>query len=173
MQARALLFWCLYCFIFPVQWLLSKSFCHTDIWQGDPQKIPKAVLHQLCQRSSWEAPKFNKVLGKDNGFCYAVSVLRKSSGRGKSRKAGGLTTLELPDQLEAFGSAEVLNPVSTKYTISFLAFDGHFFLMNIFGRLCCCQFSMIAWFDISWSSVLLKHCVESLCPHVLHHWAHI
>ncbi|XP_034701213.1 DExH-box ATP-dependent RNA helicase DExH7, chloroplastic isoform X2 [Vitis riparia] len=77
------------------------------IWKkGDPQKIPKAVLHQLCQRSGWEAPKFNKVLGKENGFCYAVSVLRKSTGRGKSRKAGGLTTLELPDQLEAFESAE-------------------------------------------------------------------
>uniref|UniRef100_F6HK50 RNA helicase n=1 Tax=Vitis vinifera TaxID=29760 RepID=F6HK50_VITVI len=77
------------------------------IWKkGDPQKIPKAVLHQLCQRSGWEAPKLNKVLGKENGFCYAVSVLRKSTGRGKSRKAGGLTTLELPDQLEAFESAE-------------------------------------------------------------------
>ncbi|RVW70958.1 DExH-box ATP-dependent RNA helicase DExH4, chloroplastic [Vitis vinifera] len=50
------------------------------------------------QQSAW----------KRNGFCYAVSVLRKSTGRGKSRKAGGLTTLELPDQLEAFESAEVM-----------------------------------------------------------------
>ncbi|KAK9286820.1 hypothetical protein L1049_015225 [Liquidambar formosana] len=77
------------------------------IWKkGDPQKIPKAVLHQLCQRSGWDAPKFNKVLGKENGFSYAVSILRKASGRGKSRKAGGLITLQLPDWDETFESAE-------------------------------------------------------------------
>ena len=68
------------------------------------------------------------MLGKENGFCYAVSVLRKSTGRGKSRKAGGLTTLELPDQLEAFESAEVLTPVPIQYTCSFPAFDDHFSL---------------------------------------------
>ncbi|TXG53796.1 hypothetical protein EZV62_019052 [Acer yangbiense] len=77
------------------------------IWKkGEPQKIPKAVLHQLCQRSGWEAPKFNKILGKANSFSYAVSVLRKASGRGKSRKAGGLITLQLPDQNQTFESAE-------------------------------------------------------------------
>ncbi|KAL4654864.1 hypothetical protein ACB092_01G411400 [Castanea dentata] len=77
------------------------------IWKkGDPQKIPKAVLHQLCQRSGWEAPKFNKVHSKGNSFSYTVSVLRKASGRGKSRKAGGLITLQLPNQDETFESAE-------------------------------------------------------------------
>ncbi|KAL5787272.1 hypothetical protein ACOSP7_004221 [Xanthoceras sorbifolium] len=77
------------------------------IWKkGEPQKIPKAVLHQLCQRSGWEAPKFNKVIGKANSFSYAVSVLRKASGRGKSRKAGGLITLQLPDLNQTFESAE-------------------------------------------------------------------
>ncbi|XP_021285972.1 DExH-box ATP-dependent RNA helicase DExH7, chloroplastic isoform X1 [Herrania umbratica] len=77
------------------------------IWKkGEPKKIPKAVLHQLCQRSGWEAPKFNKMPGKGKTFAYSVSVLRKASGRGKSRKAGGLITLQLPDEQEAFESAE-------------------------------------------------------------------
>ncbi|KAJ4717401.1 putative ATP-dependent RNA helicase [Melia azedarach] len=77
------------------------------IWKkGEPQKIPKAVLHQLCQRSGWEAPKFNKIFGKEKSFSYAVSVLRKASGRGKSRKAGGLITLQLPEQGENYESVE-------------------------------------------------------------------
>ncbi|KAJ6711302.1 hypothetical protein OIU79_007701 [Salix purpurea] len=80
------------------------------IWKkGDPQKIPKAILHQLCQKSGWEAPKFNKVLERELGFFYAVSILRKASGRGKSRKAGGLITLQLPDKDATFESAEVLS----------------------------------------------------------------
>ncbi|KAK2966090.1 hypothetical protein RJ640_025586 [Escallonia rubra] len=77
------------------------------IWRkGDPQKIPKAVLHQLCQKSGWEAPKYNKMLGKGHGSSYTVSVLRKASGRGKSRKAGGLVTVQLPSLDETFESAE-------------------------------------------------------------------
>ncbi|XP_061363539.1 DExH-box ATP-dependent RNA helicase DExH7, chloroplastic isoform X2 [Gastrolobium bilobum] len=77
------------------------------IWKkGDPLKIPKAVLHQLCQKSGWEAPKFIKILGRGKCFSYTVSILRKASGRGKNRKAGGLVTLQLPDQSEIFESAE-------------------------------------------------------------------
>ncbi|KAK5841973.1 DExH-box ATP-dependent RNA helicase DExH7, chloroplastic [Gossypium arboreum] len=77
------------------------------IWKkGESKKIPKAVLHQLCQRSGWEAPKFDKMPAKGKIFAYSVSVLRKASGRGKSRKAGGLTTLQLPNEQEAFESAE-------------------------------------------------------------------
>ncbi|OVA04113.1 Helicase [Macleaya cordata] len=77
------------------------------IWKkGDPQRIPKAVLHQLCQRLGWEAPKFNKLPGKVGGYSYAISVLRTASGRGKSRKVGGLITLQLPEQDESFESAE-------------------------------------------------------------------
>ncbi|XP_022136497.1 DExH-box ATP-dependent RNA helicase DExH7, chloroplastic isoform X2 [Momordica charantia] len=77
------------------------------IWKkGDPLKIPKAVLHQLCQKAGWDAPKFNKIHGKENNFFYAVNVLRKASGRGKNRKAGGLITLQLPDEDEIFESAE-------------------------------------------------------------------
>uniref|UniRef100_A0A7N0SWU3 RNA helicase n=1 Tax=Kalanchoe fedtschenkoi TaxID=63787 RepID=A0A7N0SWU3_KALFE len=73
---------------------------------GDPPRIPKAVLQQLCQRSEWDAPKFNKVRGKGSIYFYTVSILKKASGRGKSRKAGGLITLQLPDQDTAFESAE-------------------------------------------------------------------
>uniref|UniRef100_A0A2P2MK53 RNA helicase n=1 Tax=Rhizophora mucronata TaxID=61149 RepID=A0A2P2MK53_RHIMU len=77
------------------------------IWKkGDPKKIPKAVLHQLCQKSGWEAPKFSKVLERGKGYVYAVSILRKACGRGKNRKAGGLITVQLPDQNETFESAE-------------------------------------------------------------------
>ncbi|XP_042513842.1 DExH-box ATP-dependent RNA helicase DExH7, chloroplastic-like [Macadamia integrifolia] len=77
------------------------------IWKrGDPPKIPKAVLHQLCQKFGWEAPKFNKLPGKVGRFSYAVSVLRTASGRGKGRKPGGLITLQLPIQDEASESAE-------------------------------------------------------------------
>ncbi|XP_030504480.2 DExH-box ATP-dependent RNA helicase DExH7, chloroplastic isoform X1 [Cannabis sativa] len=85
------------------------------IWKkGDPQKIPKAFLHQLCQRSGWEAPNFNKVHGKGNSFSYTVSVLRKASGRGKSRKAGGLVTLQLPGEGDTFDSVEnAQNAVAT------------------------------------------------------------
>ncbi|KAJ9552389.1 hypothetical protein OSB04_016434 [Centaurea solstitialis] len=77
------------------------------IWKkGDPLKIPKAILHQLCQRSGWEAPKYNKVQGTGDGCSYTISVIRKASGRGKSRKGGGLTTLQLPTPGETFETAE-------------------------------------------------------------------
>ncbi|KAL0357191.1 UNVERIFIED_CONTAM: DExH-box ATP-dependent RNA helicase DExH7, chloroplastic [Sesamum calycinum] len=77
------------------------------IWKkGDPKKIPKAFLHQLCQRSGWEAPKYDKVSGKGHNSGYSISILRKASGRGKSRKAGGLTTIQLPSQDESFNTPE-------------------------------------------------------------------
>lgn len=77
------------------------------IWKkGDPLKVPKAILHQLCQRSGWEAPEYSKVQGTRDGFSYTVSVIRKASGRGKNRKVGGLTTLQLPTPGETFENAE-------------------------------------------------------------------
>ncbi|CAN8244837.1 unnamed protein product [Cochlearia groenlandica] len=77
------------------------------IWKkGEAQKTPKAFLHQLCQRSGWDAPKFNKVAGEGRNFSYTVSIVRKASGRGKSRQAGGLVTLQLPHQDEEFESIE-------------------------------------------------------------------
>ncbi|XP_028086620.1 DExH-box ATP-dependent RNA helicase DExH7, chloroplastic-like isoform X1 [Camellia sinensis] len=84
----------------------SESWEDDAVDEGDPQRIPKAVLQQLCQKSGWEAPKYNKVLGKENNSSYAISILRKASGRGKSRKAGGLVTLQLPSQDETSESAE-------------------------------------------------------------------
>ncbi|XP_072970121.1 DExH-box ATP-dependent RNA helicase DExH7, chloroplastic isoform X2 [Typha angustifolia] len=91
---------------------LHNKFGHTlgnidEIWKkGDSGKLPKAVLQKLCQRLSWEAPKYSKLSEKDDKFTYAVRILRGTTGRGKSRKAGGLTTIQLPDQEEAFGSVE-------------------------------------------------------------------
>ncbi|KAL6494488.1 hypothetical protein OROGR_031288 [Orobanche gracilis] len=79
------------------------------VWKkGDPSKIPKAVLHQLCQRSGWEAPKYNKLLEKEQNSGYSISILRKASGRGKNRKAGGLLTIQLPSEDEYFFTHEDL-----------------------------------------------------------------
>lgn len=77
------------------------------ISQGESGRIPKAVLQKLCQRLGWEAPKYSKLSEKDNKFVYAVSILRGASGRGKSRNAGGFTTIQLPDHDETFEAIEV------------------------------------------------------------------
>ncbi|XP_019058918.1 PREDICTED: DExH-box ATP-dependent RNA helicase DExH7, chloroplastic isoform X2 [Tarenaya hassleriana] len=77
------------------------------IWKkGESRRIPKAFLHQLCQRSGWEAPKFNKVVEEGRSFSYIASILRKATGRGKSRQAGGLVSLRLPGKDEIFESTE-------------------------------------------------------------------
>ncbi|KAI5414339.1 hypothetical protein KIW84_040007 [Lathyrus oleraceus] len=105
--------------------LSEKNLDKLDgIWKkGDPQKVPKAILHQLCQKSGWEAPKFNKILGRGKSFSYTVSILRKASGRGKNRKAGGLVTLKLPDQNEIFQSAEDAQNKVAAYALSQLFSD--------------------------------------------------
>lgn len=78
-----------------------------DIWKkGDSGKMPKAVLQKFCQKLGWEAPKYSKISEKDGKFTYAVDVLRGSTGRGKSRKAGGLTKIQLPEQDEEYVSVE-------------------------------------------------------------------
>ena len=69
--------------------------------------MPKAVLQHFCHKSGWEAPKYNKVLGKENNSSYAVSMMPKANGRGKSRKAGGLVTLQLPSHVQPLESPEV------------------------------------------------------------------
>ncbi|XP_075476318.1 DExH-box ATP-dependent RNA helicase DExH7, chloroplastic isoform X3 [Primulina tabacum] len=91
------------------------------IWKkGDLPKIPKAVLHQLCQRSEWEAPKYEKILGEGHKSGYSVSILRKASGRGKSRKAGGLTTIQLPNQDETFNTPEDAQNRVAAYALHYL-----------------------------------------------------
>uniref|UniRef100_A0A0E0P9C1 Probable ATP-dependent RNA helicase spindle-E n=1 Tax=Oryza rufipogon TaxID=4529 RepID=A0A0E0P9C1_ORYRU len=78
-----------------------------DIWKkGDSGKMPKAVLQKFCQKLGWEAPKYSKISEKDRKFIYAVNVLRGSTGRGKSRKAGGLTKVELTEQDKEYASVE-------------------------------------------------------------------
>ncbi|XP_034601824.1 DExH-box ATP-dependent RNA helicase DExH7, chloroplastic isoform X2 [Setaria viridis] len=78
-----------------------------DIWKkGDSGKMPKAVLQKFCQRLGWEAPKYSKISEKNGKFVYAVNVLRGATGRGKSRKAGGLTKIQLPEIDEEYGSVE-------------------------------------------------------------------
>ncbi|XP_062225671.1 DExH-box ATP-dependent RNA helicase DExH7, chloroplastic isoform X2 [Phragmites australis] len=78
-----------------------------DIWKkGDSGKMPKAILQKFCQKLGWEAPKYSKISEKDGKFVYAVNVLRGATGRGKSRKAGGLTKILLPELDEEYGSVE-------------------------------------------------------------------
>ncbi|EFH64483.1 helicase domain-containing protein [Arabidopsis lyrata subsp. lyrata] len=84
----------------------EKNLTKLKVLQGEAQKIPKALLHQLCQRAGWVAPKFNKVTGEGSNFSYTISVMRKSSGFGKSRQAGGLVTIQLPHQVEDFESIQ-------------------------------------------------------------------
>ncbi|KAF6147856.1 hypothetical protein GIB67_014436 [Kingdonia uniflora] len=97
--------------------------------KGDSRKIPKAVLHQLCQSLGWEAPKFNRVPGTEDRFNYIISILRTSSGRGKSRKAGGLITLQLPDQDQSFESAEDAQNMVAAFTLSHLFPELHIDLL--------------------------------------------
>ncbi|WOL11159.1 DExH-box ATP-dependent RNA helicase DExH7, chloroplastic isoform X3 [Canna indica] len=78
-----------------------------EIWmKGDSGRIPKAVLQKLCQKLGWEPPKYTKLSGKEDKFLYAVSILRTASGRGKSRKAGGLVSIQLPNDGESSESVE-------------------------------------------------------------------
>ncbi|XP_042415652.1 DExH-box ATP-dependent RNA helicase DExH7, chloroplastic-like isoform X3 [Zingiber officinale] len=78
-----------------------------DIWmKGDSRKIPKAVLQKLCQKLGWEPPKYAKLSGKEDKFQYSVSILRTARGRGKSRKAGGLISIQFPDNGESSKSVE-------------------------------------------------------------------
>ncbi|KAK3144746.1 hypothetical protein QOZ80_4AG0317290 [Eleusine coracana subsp. coracana] len=78
-----------------------------DIWKkGDSGKMPKAILQKFCQKLGWEAPKYSKLSEKNGKFVYAVNVLRGATGRGKSRKAGGLTKIQLPELDEEYGSVE-------------------------------------------------------------------
>ncbi|KAF6151556.1 hypothetical protein GIB67_021742, partial [Kingdonia uniflora] len=97
--------------------------------KGDSRKIPKAVLHQLCQSLGWEAPKFNRVPGTKDRFNYTISIFRTSSGRGKSRKDGGLITLQLPDQDQSFEFAEDAQNMVAAFTLSHLFPELHIDLL--------------------------------------------
>ncbi|KAB1225897.1 ATP-dependent RNA helicase DHX36 [Morella rubra] len=81
------------------QYVEQQQEDESTTWEDD-------ALDKGSIEKGGKPPKFNKMIGKENSFSYAVSVLRQASGRGKSRKAGGLITLQLPDQDETFESAE-------------------------------------------------------------------
>jgi len=70
--------------------------------------MPKAVLQKFCQKLGWEAPKYNKISERDGKFVYSVDVLRGATGRGKSRKAGGLMKIQLPELDEEYGFVQVI-----------------------------------------------------------------
>jgi len=77
--------------------------------------MPKAVLQKFCQKLGWEAPKYNKISERDGKFVYSVDVLRGAAGRGKSRKAGGLTKIQLPELDEEYGFVQVTTFSVTLY----------------------------------------------------------
>ncbi|KAM6598187.1 hypothetical protein CsatA_008711 [Cannabis sativa] len=73
-------------------------------------------VQKLQQKEKMREMLSDKNLEKlaGNSFSYTVSVLRKASGRGKSRKAGGLVTLQLPGEGDTFDSVEnAQNAVAT------------------------------------------------------------
>jgi len=57
--------------------------------------------------------------------------LRKATGRGKNRKAGGLVTLQLPDQNETVESAEVSHPEACHLHASVVTEDFFGYLSGI------------------------------------------
>ncbi|KAF6134841.1 hypothetical protein GIB67_002242 [Kingdonia uniflora] len=87
--------------------------------KGDSRKIPKAVLHQLCQSLGWEAPKFNRVPGIEDRFNYTISILRTSSGREESlTKVEDNVETRRASFVDSLLSAESLrssNPVKTPH----------------------------------------------------------
>ncbi|KAJ4756658.1 ATP-dependent RNA helicase [Rhynchospora pubera] len=125
-----------------------------DIWKkGEPGKPPKAILQKFCQRLGWEAPKYSKVFDKDNNFLYSVNVLRTTTGRGKSRKAGGLTTFKIPDEDEE-GMSKSVEGAQSKVA--------SFALYQLFSDLPLCQLLADPY-----SSLVLKWQNDSLSTNIV------
>lgn len=82
--------------------------------QENMQRQPKAILQQQCQKNGWNVPKYEKISGKSDMYVYNVTIVRPTSGRGKSKTIGGLTTYNVPENLFGFTSIEVAqNTVAT------------------------------------------------------------
>ncbi|EFJ19934.1 hypothetical protein SELMODRAFT_177444 [Selaginella moellendorffii] len=64
---------------------------------NEPQKFPRAILQQYCQKNGWEAPKFEKLAAQQGAYNYAITVFRPRVGRGKQKKGGGPVTFSFPD----------------------------------------------------------------------------
>lgn len=75
-------------------------------YQEDITKQPKAILQQQCQKSGWEAPKYEKISGRGNAFSYSLSIIRPTTGRGKNKKVGGVLNFQFPDPDYVFESAD-------------------------------------------------------------------
>lgn len=72
------------------------------------QRLPKAILQQQCQKSGWDVPKYERASGKFEFYMYNVSITRPSSGRGKGKKVGGVTTYSVPQNTSGFHTVEVI-----------------------------------------------------------------
>ncbi|CAM6038869.1 unnamed protein product [Sphagnum compactum] len=80
-----------------------------------PQRQPKAVLQQHCQKNGWPSPKYERFTGPSSQYYYSVTVVQPSMGRGKSKKLGGPVTCKLPNKEDGFASiAEAQNAVAAR-----------------------------------------------------------
>ncbi|CAM6062960.1 unnamed protein product [Sphagnum tenellum] len=80
-----------------------------------PQRQPKAVLQQHCQKNGWPSPKYERFTGPSSQYYYSVTVVQPSMGRGKSKKLGGPVTCKLPHKEDGFASiAEAQNAVAAR-----------------------------------------------------------
>uniref|UniRef100_A0A7I4CTE9 RNA helicase n=1 Tax=Physcomitrium patens TaxID=3218 RepID=A0A7I4CTE9_PHYPA len=83
--------------------------------QVEQQRLPKAVLQQHCQKNGWPSPKYEKFPGQHSQFCYSVTVVQPTTGRGKNKIVGGPVTIRLPEEEDRFNSiAEAQNAVATR-----------------------------------------------------------
>lgn len=85
--------------------LMNVWFCCE--FQEEMQRLPKAVLQQHCQKNGWPSPKYEKFPGRFSQFCYSVTVVQPTTGRGKSKKVGGPVTIRLPEEEDRFNSIAV------------------------------------------------------------------
>lgn len=83
--------------------------------QVEQQRLPKGVLQQHCQKNGWSSPKYEKFPGQYSKFCYSVTVVQPTTGRGKNKIVGGPVTIRLPEEEDRFNSiAEAQNAVATR-----------------------------------------------------------
>ncbi|GFS42353.1 RNA helicase family protein [Actinidia rufa] len=86
----------------------QESFLHYVLndYRGIHGGFLKQFFNSFVINQGGKNQKYNKVLGKENNFSHAVSMMLKASMRGKSRKAGGLVALQLPSHVQPSESPE-------------------------------------------------------------------
>lgn len=95
--------------------------------QVEQQRLPKAVLQQHCQKNGWPSPKYEKFPGRYSQFCYSVTVVQPTTGRGKNKVVGGPVLIRLPEEEDRFDSIAVPSFLRLRdvFTVIFAAVVSH------------------------------------------------